>query len=93
MKAGETVEFYGVGFGPTTPSVAAGKAFSGTAPTINRVTVTIGGATAKVLFAGITASGVYQFNVVMPSVPSGDQTMVATVGGVLTPSNVLVTAQ
>jgi trimeric autotransporter adhesin len=92
-KPGETVEFYGVGFGPTSPSVLAGKAFTGSAPTTNPVTITIGGTNARVLFAGITASGVYQFNVVVPSVGSGDQTMVATVGGVASPPNVLVTVQ
>ncbi len=92
-KAGETVEFYGVGFGPTSPVVAAGKAYTGSAPTTNPVTVTIGGATAKVLFAGITESGVYQLNVVMPSVASGVQTLVATAGGVSTPANVLIAAQ
>jgi uncharacterized protein (TIGR03437 family) len=93
VKAGETVEFYGVGFGPTSPAVPPGKAYTGAAPTTNPVTVTIGGTTAQVLFAGMTGSGVYQFNVVMPSVGSGDQTMVATVGGASSPTNVLITAQ
>ena len=93
VKAGETVEFYGVGFGPTSPAVPPGKAFTGAAPTTNPVTVTIGGATAKVLFSGMTGSGVYQFNVVMPAVGSGDQTMLATVGGATSPTNVLITAQ
>ena len=35
-QAGDTVELFGVGFGPTTPAVPAGKAFSGAAP-INNV--------------------------------------------------------
>jgi trimeric autotransporter adhesin len=36
VKAGETLVLYGVGFGPTTPAVLAGKVFSGSAPTNNK---------------------------------------------------------
>ncbi len=93
VKAGETLELYGVGFGPTTPSVPPGKAFTGTAPTTNPVTVTIGGTTAKVLFAGMTESGVYQFNLIVPAVGAGDQPLVASIGGITSPANVLVTVQ
>jgi len=93
VKAGEILELFGVGFGPTTPAVSAGKAFTGTAPTANSVTVTIGGVTAKVLFSGMTEAGVYQLNVVVPGVASGDQPLLATAGGVSTPANVLIAVQ
>jgi uncharacterized protein (TIGR03437 family) len=94
VKAGETIELYGVGFGPTNPHVAAGGAFSGAAPTANTVTVTIGGVQATVLFSGITSAGLYQFNVVVPSgAGSGDQLLQATVNGVQTPGGVYVTLQ
>ncbi len=36
-KAGDTVELFGTGFGPTTPAVQPGQAFSETAPTTNPV--------------------------------------------------------
>ena len=47
--------------------------------------VTIGGVKAVVEFAGLVSNGLYQFNVVIPSVADGDQTLAATLGGVSTP--------
>ncbi len=73
IKAGETLVLYGVGFGPTTPSVPAGKIFSGAACR-DPVTTTIGGVPANVVFGGITEAGIYQFNLtVPPNTGSGDQ--------------------
>ena len=40
-KAGDTVELFGVGFGPTSPTVPAGAAYTGAAPTTNPVTLSI----------------------------------------------------
>ena len=54
------------------------------------VTATIGGANAPVLFAGITGAGLYQVNVVVPSVADGDQKVVLTVNGLSTPDNIFV---
>jgi uncharacterized protein (TIGR03437 family) len=93
VAPGELLVMYGVGFGPTNPVVPAGKAFSGAARTTNAVTITIGGVAAEVLFSGITESGVCQFNVVVPSVASGDQPLLASVGGVSSPGTVLITVQ
>ena len=79
---GETIELFGVGFGPTNPPVPAGRAFSGAAPATTPVTVTIGGHPANVEFFGITNTGVYQLNVDVPEwVASGDQLLSVTVGG------------
>jgi uncharacterized protein (TIGR03437 family) len=93
VRAGETLSLYGVGFGTTNPVVAAGKAFSGSAPTTSPVTVTIGGVNATVLFAGMTASGVYQINLTVPAASSGDQPLVASVNGNQTPGGVMVSIQ
>jgi len=93
VKAGETLILFGVGFGPTTPAVPAGKVFSGSAPTINPVTVTIGGVKANISFSGITEAGLYQINLTVPSTPSGDQPLQATVNGVQTPAGPVVTVQ
>lgn len=87
---GDTLELYGVGFGPTTPAVPAGKPSSGAAPVNNTVTVTIGGVSADVLFAGVTSTGLYQLNIIVPTVGSGDQVLQASVGGVSTPTLVYV---
>ncbi len=93
VKPGETIELFGVGFGATAPAVPAGKAYSGAAPTAKPVTITIGGSSATVLFAGMTQSGVYQFNVVVPAVAAGNQTLTASVGGIQTPAGVLIAVQ
>lgn len=85
VKNGETLVLYGTGFGPTNPAVPAGQPFSGAAPTANSVTVTIGGKAATVLFSGIVGPGLYQINVVVPSLPAGDQPVQATVGGANAP--------
>jgi uncharacterized protein (TIGR03437 family) len=37
-----------------------------------------------VRFAGLTGAGLYQFNVVVPNLPSGDHDVVATVAGART---------
>jgi uncharacterized protein (TIGR03437 family) len=93
VKAGETLELYGVGFGPTNPPVPAGAAYSGAAPTTNTVTVTIGGVPATVLFSGITTTGLYQFNITVPNAGTGDQLLQASVNGVQTQGGVYVTLQ
>jgi uncharacterized protein (TIGR03437 family) len=90
-KPGEIIELYGTGFGPTNPVVPAGQVFSGAAPTTEKVTVTIGGVTANVLFAGITSSGLYQINVVVPNLPPGDQKVTAMVGSAQSPDGTFVT--
>jgi uncharacterized protein (TIGR03437 family) len=38
-------------------------------------------------------AGLFQFNVVVPSAGTGDQTLQATVNGASTPSNVYITLQ
>jgi uncharacterized protein (TIGR03437 family) len=92
-KAGETLLLYGVGFGPTNPLVAAGAVYSGAAPCVTTPTVTIGGVSAQVAFAGIVEAGLYQFNVLVPSAGSGDKLLQASVGGMTTPGNVYITLQ
>ena len=67
--------------------------FSGAAPTGSPVTITIGGVAARVIFEGLTAAGLYQFNVIVPNAPSGDQALQATVNGVQTARGPVVTIQ
>jgi len=93
VKAGETLALYGVGFGPTVPAVPAGQPFTGSAPTLDKVTITIGGVQANVTWSGMMMAGLYQINVTVPAAPSGDQPLVATVNGVQTPPGPLVTLQ
>jgi uncharacterized protein (TIGR03437 family) len=93
-KAGDIVELFGVGFGPTLPPVPAGQLFSGAAPTTNTVQLVIGGTLVTPSFAGLSSAGLYQINVTIPvGLGTGDLSLVATVGGVQTQAGVVISLQ
>jgi len=78
----ETIELFASGLGPTNPVVPTGQQASGLAPTVNPVTVTVGGQPAKVIFAGASPGqvGLYQLNVQLPStLGNGPQPLQLTV--------------
>jgi uncharacterized protein (TIGR03437 family) len=94
-QPGEVVLLFGTGFGPTDPATPTNQLVT-TAAVLpaNSVQITIGGVAAAVQFAGLTGSGLYQFNVTVPaSLPSGDAVVVATIGGVQTQTGVSLTVQ
>ncbi len=91
-KAGDEIELFGTGFGPTNPAVLAGQAFSGSAPTTNPVTLRINNLSVTLLFAGLSGAGLDQLNLTAPS-GTGDVSLQATVGGVQTPSGVVISLQ
>ena len=99
VQAGEVLELFGVGFGPTERAVPAGQAFSGATPVANLVKVTIGGIACTVQFAGLISAGLYQLNIIVPSgTGSGDQLLQATVrnplaGDVLTQDGIYLTVK
>ncbi len=93
VKAGETVTLFGVGFGPTNPPVPSGHGYGGAAPSVTTPQVTIGGVPAMVNFAGLVGAGLFQLNVVVPDVGSGDQPLQATVGGASTQNGIFITVQ
>jgi len=87
-RPGDVVILYGTGFGDTNPPVAAGQLDTGVASLTNSITVQIGTVTlspSDILYAGLSPgslSGLYQFNVKIPSTtPSGDIPVVITIGG------------
>ena len=92
-KPGETAVLFGSGFGTAGMTIAPGSpAQSGTLASVPAIQ--IGGVTATVLFAGLVAPGVYQFNVVVPqSVPDGDNAVTALYNGLTTQAGVLLTVQ
>jgi len=92
--AGDTIELFGVGFGPTNPAVPAGQPFSGAAPAVSPVTIFINGTAITPAFAGLTEAGLFQFNITLPQgLGSGDVPLLATVGGVQTPTGVVISLQ
>lgn len=92
--AGDIVELFGTGFGPTNPAVPAGQAFSGAAPTTNPVTLRINNVSVTPSFAGLSGAGLYQLNLTVPAgLGTGDVPLQAIVGGVQTPSGVVISLQ
>ena len=75
VSAGQTITFYGVGFGSVTPNIPAGQIAQATNTLTAPVTFSIGGAPATVSYQGLAPSfvGLYQFNVVVPSVAASDK--------------------
>src|ERR1035438_7873077 len=68
---GDVLLLFGTGFGPTNPATPIGTTF-GTANPAATVTAKFGGVPATVQFAGLVAPGEYQFNILVPNVPAGD---------------------
>ncbi|MDP3000999.1 MAG: hypothetical protein Q8N47_26190 [Bryobacterales bacterium] len=90
---GERLLLFGTGFGPTDPAVAPEQIVPAPAriPDASRFSLRIGGAPVTVEFAGLVSSGLYQFNIVVPSGIGGDLPVVADVGGVPSPANAFLT--
>ena len=94
-KVGETIVLFGTGFGATQPAISSTAPVPAALPLarLQDLSVRIGGLDAAIAFAGLISPGVYQFNVVVPQVATGDQIVVAELRGLLSQSNLLLTIQ
>lgn len=93
-KAGDTVELFAVGFGPTNPVELAGQSFSGAARTTSPVSLFINHVNVEPAFVGLSGAGLYQINLVVPNgLGTGDVSLAATVGEAQTPSGVVISLQ
>jgi len=89
--AGEVIELYGTGFGPTSPQIPVSQAVFPPAILAAPVGVTIGGVAAQVKWAGLIGPGLYQINVQVPSVTAGDQAVMMSIAGFQSAAGVYVT--
>jgi uncharacterized protein (TIGR03437 family) len=92
-RPGETIVFYGTGFGKTDPPVPYYKRFTGTAPLDGAVPlkVQIGSALAQVMYAGMVGNGLYQLNVIVPKLPDGDHEVMVWLGADSSPRGKFIT--
>lgn len=87
-SAGDILTAYGVGWGTTIPAAVVGSLAPGAADITGDHTLTVGGKTATVSYAGLspTFAGLYQINFTVPSgLSAGNQPIVLTIDGVTTP--------
>jgi uncharacterized protein (TIGR03437 family) len=83
-KPGDTIILYGVGFGAVTPDSPAGQIVTQSNRLAAQLQVSFAGTPATVSFAGLTGGylGLYQFNVIVPTVAAGDAVpLTFTLGG------------
>jgi len=93
-KAGDSIELFGVGFGPTSPAVAPGQAYAGAAQTTNTVSLNIDNVTVYPIWVGLSEAGLYQIDLtVPPGLGNGDVSLQATVAGITTPTGVVISLQ
>ena len=89
---GELIILYGSGFGVTNPAAVNGQLQAGAAPLVQLPVIQFNGATAAIAFGGLSATGLYQFNLTVPSaVQDGEASVTATTTGVSSPINGLIT--
>ena len=82
---GEIVSIYCTGLGAVVSPVASGSAAASPVATVAHVDVSIAGIPAKVTYAGLAPgfAGLYQVNAEVPQgIPTGNQTLQITAGGV-----------
>jgi uncharacterized protein (TIGR03437 family) len=81
---GDIIVIYGVGFGPVTPDIPAGQLVGEANSLATDFHIFIGGMECGVQYDGLAPSytGLYQLNIVVPTIASGNQPLTFTVDGV-----------
>jgi uncharacterized protein (TIGR03437 family) len=94
-KPGEVITIYGVGFGMVTPNIPAGQIVQQSNTVASPVQFFFGGTAGTSNFSGLAPQqiGLYQFNVVVPTVANSDLVpLTFTVGGSAVTTQTLYTA-
>jgi uncharacterized protein (TIGR03437 family) len=83
-KPGDAITIYAIGCGPVNPPTPAGTIASGNTALPNPLQFRIGGVPATLTYSGLApgAVGLYQFNLIVPSVGPGDLPVSVEAGGV-----------
>lgn len=94
-KARDIIVIYGIGFGPVNPGNPAGVVTSQVNSLQTNPTFRFGQTAATLLYDGLAPNfvGLYQFNIQVPAVSSGDQPLNVDVGGVSTNQTLFITMQ
>ncbi|MCC6860884.1 MAG: IPT/TIG domain-containing protein [Bryobacterales bacterium] len=95
-KPGEVIILWGTGFGPTNPAIPAGQVVDQATTLAEAPVIRVGGQTAEFLGGALTqgSAGLYQIVIRIPeSAPDGDLPVVAEVGGVRSPENIVITVR
>ena len=90
---GEVITLYATGLGETNPQYPDGQIIQTALPLVPAPHITIGGVAATVMYAGLVEAGVYQINVMVPPLPSGDALLVLSTEGFSAPSQVFISIQ
>jgi uncharacterized protein (TIGR03437 family) len=92
--AGDLIELYATGCGPTNPAAPDGVLLTKAYPAANLAAfqVTIAGKTAPILFAGLISPGLWQVNIqIPPGLTGGNQPLVLMVNNAVSQPNVMLT--
>jgi uncharacterized protein (TIGR03437 family) len=95
-RAGDNITLYGIGFGTVTPDIPAGQIVQQTNALQSDFHVFFGGIPANVTYAGFAPGyvGLYQINVVVPSVAASDAVpLTFTLGGANGPQTLVIAVQ
>lgn len=93
---GDTISFYGVGFGTVSPNIPAGQIVQQSNTLTQPLQVFFGQTPATLSYSGLapTAIGLYQFNVVVPNVAASDaMPLIFKLGGVSGTQTLFVSVQ
>ena len=81
-KPGDLLTLYGVGFGPVTPAAGDGQIEQRLNTLASSFAIKLGGAPVTASYDGLApqAVGLYQFNITVPAVASGNAALTFSVG-------------
>lgn len=92
-KPGETIVLYGAGFGPASSTIPKGQVVASPITLPAQPLIIIDGTVAKVTYAGLTGTGLYQINVVVPTTiqTGADDLVIALLGNTESQPNAFLT--